>query len=315
MATRLKPYTALLLIALAVTGMISVIVVYSNQALPERVVWSSDREWIAFSCGLEGNESSIFTMYPDGSNIRRITSRQIVASLPTWSPDGEWIAFVKDKSLYKIRPDGTDMQQILDNSSESTFDFWDRLPAWSPDGEWIAFISNRSGMGVWDIYRVRANGSDIHRLTEGRDTHRPLAWSTDGKWIVFASSSPKETAGIYIMQSDGSKEQNISELGLEAFDPAWSPDGKWIVFSLDNGTAVNLYKFSSNGGEMQRLTNTHNADSYPAWSPDGNSIVFSSIGDNGFSQIYRIGADGSNRETITNMECHAITPTWYSFDR
>jgi TolB protein len=207
------------------------------------------------------------------------------------------------------------MQQILDNTSESTFDFWDSYPSWSPDGEWVAFISDRAGIGEWDIYRIGADGGDLQRLTEGRNAYRSLAWSADGEWIVFSANSQVHE-GIYILRPDGSEERALMDISVRSTDPSWSPDGGEIVFAIDDGRAINLYILSVDDGEIRRLTDKPGADSYPIWSPDGESVIFSAIGANGYAQIYRIGTHGDNREAITHMEdCHAIAPTWISFDR
>ncbi|HEY2830284.1 MAG TPA: hypothetical protein VGJ88_09225, partial [Thermoanaerobaculia bacterium] len=47
-------------------------------------------------------------------------------------------------------------------------------PTWSPDAKWIAFQSNRTGR--WQIYRMRADGSDIQQLTTAGENKDP-DWS------------------------------------------------------------------------------------------------------------------------------------------
>jgi TolB protein len=42
------------------------------------------------------------------------------------------------------------------------------MPSWSSDGRWLAFTSNRDQ--GFDIYIIRADGSDLIRLTEGSAT-------------------------------------------------------------------------------------------------------------------------------------------------
>ncbi|MCY3780804.1 MAG: hypothetical protein OXG78_10890 [Chloroflexi bacterium] len=48
---------------------------------------------------------------------------------PTWSPDNEWIAFTKggvDRQLFKIRRDGSDLQQLTDLDCDI------KVASWSP---------------------------------------------------------------------------------------------------------------------------------------------------------------------------------------
>ena len=47
-------------------------------------------------------------------------------------------------------------------------------PRWSPDGRHLVFASDRAGS--YDIYTMRADGSQVHRLTRGGDSFTP-DWS------------------------------------------------------------------------------------------------------------------------------------------
>ena len=53
-----------------------------------------------------------------------------------------------------------------------------RVPRWSPDGSWIAFFSNRTGM--YQLWRIRPDGSDLQQLTDAGDDVRYPIWSPDG---------------------------------------------------------------------------------------------------------------------------------------
>lgn len=44
-----------------------------------------------------------------------------------WSPDGRWIAFQHSLEIYRIRADGTDMQQLTDDVL-----YLDGFPQWAP---------------------------------------------------------------------------------------------------------------------------------------------------------------------------------------
>ena len=47
-------------------------------------------------------------------------------------------------------------------------------PRWSPDGRHLVFSSDRAGS--YDLYTMRADGSDVRRLTRGGDSFTP-DWS------------------------------------------------------------------------------------------------------------------------------------------
>ena len=60
--------------------------------------------------------------------------------------------------IYSINPDGTGLTRLTDQPGQ------DRVPSWSPDGTRIAFASFRGGL--WGIYVMGADGSDVALVTE-----------------------------------------------------------------------------------------------------------------------------------------------------
>ena len=71
--------------------------------------WSPTGERIAFT-GRSNGVLNIFTIRPDGSEQRMITSNRHNDEDPSWAPDGRFIAFASDRSgsrrIYTIA-DGT----------------------------------------------------------------------------------------------------------------------------------------------------------------------------------------------------------------
>lgn len=49
----------------------------------------------------------IWTVRPDGRELRRLTHLQEDSPVPTWSPDGQWIAFAGELGLYLVDAAGT----------------------------------------------------------------------------------------------------------------------------------------------------------------------------------------------------------------
>ncbi len=105
-------------------------------------LWSPRGDLIMFS-RLEHGDYEIFTIRPDGTGLRRLTSSPGNDAHQGWSPDGTQIVFAssrmgfKDEVIYTDAPqpygelfvmksDGASVQQLTDNQWE------DGTPAWQP---------------------------------------------------------------------------------------------------------------------------------------------------------------------------------------
>ncbi len=104
--------------------------------------WSPRGDLIMFSRQERGN-FDIYTIKPDGTDLKRLTATPGNDAHMGWSPDGEWIAFAssrmgfKDEAIYTSAPqpygelfvmryNGEDVHQLTDNQWE------DAAPAWQP---------------------------------------------------------------------------------------------------------------------------------------------------------------------------------------
>ncbi len=58
-------------------------------------VWSPDGSRIAFYSNRDGN-FEIYTIHPDGTNLRRLTHSDAGDGEMTWSPDGSKVAYLAD---------------------------------------------------------------------------------------------------------------------------------------------------------------------------------------------------------------------------
>jgi Tol biopolymer transport system component len=109
------------------------------------------------------HRSDLYLIRPDGSEFQQLT-KNIVADFPNWSPSGDWIVFSADKAIYKVRPNGSDRQRIIDLSGEGIYGNQYLFTDWSPDGEWIVF--SRDIYEDQSVYLVRPDGNDLQLLVE-----------------------------------------------------------------------------------------------------------------------------------------------------
>src|SRR4029434_4429167 len=69
--------------------------------------------------------------------------------------------------------------------------------SFSFDGEWVVFTSERHGSA--DIFRVRANGMGLERLTNSPAFDDQAALSPDGNSLAFVSTRDTGSTDIYVL--------------------------------------------------------------------------------------------------------------------
>jgi TolB protein len=140
--------------------------------------YSPDGTRIAFASTRDAGVPRIWTMARDGTDLRLVTSGH--GEYPDWSPDGSQIVYAAPPQagtgaydLWIAAADGSGSPTRLTDTSVTEFG-----PAWSPDGAWIAY--QRDAGSAWELWLVRPDGSDAHRVSpDGEDGVWP-AWGPDG---------------------------------------------------------------------------------------------------------------------------------------
>ena len=252
---------------------------------------------IAFTCYIQQIDQ-ICVMNADGSGRRQLTSFQATSFYPSISPDGQTIYFVSREKgafdIYSMNLNGNEVKKLT-NGIGSLY-----APELSPNGKRIVFTNN--GNGIWVM---RADGNNPHPLTT-KDDIDPT-WSPDGMKIAFASSR-SGSRQLYVMDSDGSEVQQITDLNNMGGRSTWSPDGTKLAFYRGPEGDRNIYVVNADGSNVTRLTG--GGDNLgPSWSPDGNWIAFTSFRD-GNNEIYIIHPDGRGLRRLTDSLISDWQPRW-----
>jgi len=233
----------MLLVAVAL-GLLALLLVKAN---PAEGALPGDNGRIVFV-----SSGEIYTMMPDGTDIKQLTSNAAADGQPAWSPDGTQIAFTSNRDairagdfqIYKMDADGTNQIRLTTDSP-----LYDRRvrPAWSPNGDQIAFSTDGSD-GTLDVLVMDPNGNNVRDLTEdsevfGFGADSAPAWSPDGTQIAFESAS-----GIYKMDASGSNLTYVAggtspDWGVSAPPPP--PD----IDSVNQEAAAGETVSTSNGAE------------------------------------------------------------------
>lgn len=158
----------------------------------------------------------------------------------------------------------------------NTPDIDEGAPTWSPDGNWIAYAAGGLSGGNRSIYKIDLSTRQVYTLTDSTTDDRWPTWSPEGSQIAFMRNQPNAPAGkyipdIFVMDIDGSNQQQLTTWLYGDEYPAWSPDGQSIAFISDRDYAGrDVLLMDADGSNQRQVLVTHGQDEvYPTWSPDG----------------------------------------------
>ena len=185
---------------------------------------------------------------------------------PEISPDLKTIVFTRyfddpnHPTLWLMDRDGKNFRQV------SSISAWD--PTWSPDGKQILFASDKDGLD--QLYVINADGSGLRKVSNLPALRGRSDWSPQNSIVTYSGDPWKRE--LYIMNSDGTDQHQISPPGGNSQGPTFSPDGLWIAFTayFDKFNDINgceIYIIHVDGTDLRRLTNNDYCDYQPRWGP------------------------------------------------
>ncbi|HEX6689136.1 MAG TPA: hypothetical protein VF085_10800 [Solirubrobacterales bacterium] len=197
--------------------------------------FSSDGRTIAFV-----RAGDLYSVRPDGSGQRQLTSGSAVDSAPIVSPDGKRVVFERRASvegqadLYSVRALGGGLHALTSGSAD------DRQADFSPDGKAIVFVRDSGDPANTreDLYSILPSGAHLARLTrtEGVDEFKPRYFAGG---ILFSrgesSEGPAAYADVYTMRRNGTKVKPLVAGVGSAYVEDVSPDGHTLLFRRDQG--------------------------------------------------------------------------------
>lgn len=218
---------------------------------------------------------------------------------------------------------------------------------WSADGKWITFQSSRDGRTCDEQFVMRADGSDVKRVSDGRGK-TTCGWFLPGGDRLFFSSStahdascpakpdpskgyvwPLDKYDFYTVNRDGTDLKRLTNYDVYTAEGILSPDGKTIVFTSLMDGDLEIYAMDVDGANVRRLTQTPGYDGGAWWSPDGKRIVYRAHHPKDTTELrqYRellaqglirpskvelfvMDADGANQRQVTDLGGANFGPSW-----
>ena len=204
------------------------------------------------------------------------------------------VIFVHAEDIWTAPADGGYARRLTDDEGE------ERHPKFSPDGSLIAFTAEIGGNT--DVWTMKADGSDLTRLTYHPLPDEVVGWHPTRNMVMFRSTrrSYSRFDRLFLIKPDGS---GLEELPLhEAGRASFSSDGTKIAYNrvaredrtwkrYYGGTAQDVWLYDFTTSKDRRLTAYEGTDRLPMWI--GDAIYFASDRDGELNLWSYQLADGS----------------------
>lgn len=196
--------------------------------------FSPDGRTIAFVRG-----GDVYSIRPDGSGQRQLTSGPELDSVPEIAPNGRYVVFERratadgPSSLYTVGATGGGLRALTSGGN-------DREAAFAPDGKAIVFVrATATGTEVNDdVYSIKPTGAGLARLTRTGviDEFAPRFFAAG---VIYSrgesTPGPAAYADIYTMRRNGTKvKEQVAGVG-SAYVEDVSPDGEMLIFRRAQG--------------------------------------------------------------------------------
>jgi Tol biopolymer transport system component/imidazolonepropionase-like amidohydrolase len=283
----------------------------------------SDGSAIVFQGFKDNGGWDLWSIKPDGSEAKRLTTGPFDDVEAQWSHDGTKVAFSSDRNgsfdVWVLDVASGRLQAVTKDSAQ------DYAPAWSPDDSELAFVRQQApppggatpaGPAVAIVSVNLKSGSERELATvDGRVG--PLSWTPDGKGVIYnvvaEGSSRLEILGQSVVSGEDVFPARVQWLSAQDF--LYAADGKikrrtlggtgaqTVEFTVRIPLSPTKYAYKKYHFDGKTPRNVQGIVR-PTISPDGRHVAFAAVGDVWLMEV------GAKPRRVTNDSYVDTDPAW-----
>jgi TolB protein len=188
-----------------------------NAYLDTYPAWSPDDAQIAY-LSQPAATLDIYLMQADGGQPRLLYDSGGHDADIDWVEDR--IVFTRDSRIWIMSSGGADARPLTDppragEQGNANLPFGDYDPRLSPDGAQVVFerlMNDESPHGNYDLFTIRADGSNLRRLTNTGYSQGLAGWSPAGDLLVYIVTAANGAGQFdaYTILPDGSGNRSVT---------------------------------------------------------------------------------------------------------
>lgn len=161
--------------------------------------------------------------------------------------------------------------------------------------------------GAWQVWVMRADGTDARQATRSPGDKVRISWFPDGRRLLVNTLDGR----LWTVDLTSGTEKPV-DIGLAGMtDARLSPDGQWVAFSLatlDRGDSNDLFAVRLSDGLRRKLTHDPGLEHSPAWSPDGQRLLYIAKARNQAGHLWEVRLDGRESRQFVHGPPHPYEP-------
>jgi tricorn protease len=261
-------------------------------AVEHGISWAPDGKKLLFVSD-RGAQEDLYLLeaddpeHPEFTKAHRFKTKQLTNTPEvefggSFTPDGSRIAFIRAGKLVTMKPDGTDVKPLVDQTEVFDYD-------WSPDGKLVVY-ARADGSFASELYIVPLDGSQPPRnITRYATFNGDVSWSKTGNKLAFVSER-RGAQGMFVMNlqkaalpgTPSSNDIDWDDIHLRVSRPGnnnaeggtISPNGEMVAYASSGPDGSDLWVARTNGSGLVRLTTGTSRPRQIRWSKSSGTVYF-----------------------------------------